>query len=53
MKDQLKRTFSDASRPVLAKYEEVIKPEDTFLTENFNEMKIEEGFNAETRIQFF
>ena len=47
MKDQLKKTFSDASRHVPTKNEEVIKAEDTFLIEDFSQMTIEEGFNAE------
>ena len=47
MKDQLKKTFSDASRHIPTKNEEVIKAEDTFLTEDFNQMSIEEGFNTE------
>ena len=53
MKDQLKRTFSDAFRPVLTTYEEVIKVEGTFLTESFSQMTIEEGFNAEQEYNSF
>ena len=48
MKDQLKKTFSgDASRNIPTKNENVIKAEDTFLTEGFSQMTIEEGFNTE------
>ena len=47
MKDQLKKTFSDASRHIPTKNEEVIKAEDTFLTEDFCQISIEEGFNTE------
>ena len=46
MKDQLKKTFSDTSRHIPTKKEEVIKAEDTFLTAEFSQMAIE-GFNAE------
>ena len=52
MKDQLKETFSDASRHIPTKNEEVIKAEDTFLNEDFSQMSVEEGFNT-TRIQSF
>ena len=44
MKDQLKKTFGDASRHAPTKNEEVIK---AFLTEDFRQMSIEEGFNTE------
>ena len=47
MKDQLKKSFSDASSPIPTKNERVIKAEDTFLTEDFSQMTIEEGFNTE------
>ena len=47
MKDQLKKTFSDASRHIPTKNEEVIKAEDTFLTEDFCQISIEDGFNTE------
>ena len=48
MKDQLKKTSSgDASRHIPTKNENVIKAEDTFLTEGFSQMTIEEGFNTE------
>ena len=36
LKNQLKKTFSDASRYVPTKNEEVIKTKDTFLTEDFS-----------------
>ena len=43
MKDQLKKTSSgDASRHIPTKNENVIKAEDTFLTEGFSQMTIEE-----------
>ena len=45
MKDELKKTFSDASRHIPTKNEKVIKVEDTFLTEDINQMTIEEGSN--------
>ena len=45
MKEQLKKTFSDASRHIPTKNEKVIKAEDTFLTEDINQMTIEEGSN--------
>ena len=45
MKDQLKKTFSDASRHIPTKNEKVIKAEDTFSTEDINQMTIEEGSN--------
>ena len=38
MTDQLKKTFSDTSRHIPPKNEEVIKVEDTFLTEYFSQM---------------
>ena len=47
MKGQLKKTFSDASRHISTKNEEVIIAEDTFLTEDFCQMSIKEGFNTE------
>ena len=47
MNYQLKKTFSDTSRHILMKDEEVINAEDTFLTEEFSQIAIEEGFNAE------
>ena len=47
MKDQLRKTFSDASRHIPTKDEELINAEDTFLTEDFNQMAIEEGFNTQ------
>ena len=46
MKDQLKTTFSDASRNIPTKNEKAIKAENIFLTEHFGEMTIEEGFNS-------
>ena len=46
MKDQLKKTFSDASRHVPTKNEDVTVTEDTFLTEDLTKMTIE-GFNTE------
>ena len=46
-KDQLQKTFSDASRHIPTKNEKVIKAEDTFLTEEFSQMAIQEWFNAE------
>ena len=36
MKDQLKKTFSDASRQVYTKTEGIIKTEETFLGEEFH-----------------
>ena len=48
MKDQLKKTFSDASIHIPTKNEEVIDAKDTFLTENFRKMTIE-GFNTEQK----
>ena len=47
MKDELKKTFSDTSRHIPTKNKEVIKAEDTFLTEDFTQMTTEEGFNTE------
>ena len=47
MKDQLKKTFSDASRQIPTKNEKVIKAEDIFSIEHFSEMTIELGFNSE------
>ena len=47
IKDLSKKTISDASRRIPTKNEEVIKAEDTFLAEDFNQMSIEEGFNTE------
>ena len=47
MKDQIKKSFSDTPRNIPRKNEEVIKAEDTFLTEDFCQMSIEEGFNTE------
>ena len=47
MKDQLKKTFSNASRHIPTKNEEVVKAEDTLLTEDFCQMSKEERFNTE------
>ena len=47
IKDQLKKTFSVASGHIPTKNEEIIKAEDTFLTEDLSQMSIEEGFNTE------
>ena len=47
MKDQLKKTLTDASRLIPTKDEEIIKAKDTFLIEDFSQMAIEEGFNTE------
>ena len=47
IKDQLKKIFSDTSRHVPTKNEEVSKTEYVFLTEDFSEMAIEEGFNTD------
>ena len=44
MKDQLKKTFSDASRQVLTKTEDIIKTKETFLTEEFNNMEIQHDY---------
>ena len=41
MKDHLKKTFSDASRQVPTKIEGIIKTEETFLAEEFNNMEIQ------------
>ena len=45
MKDYLKKTFSDTSKHIPTKNEEVIKAEDTLLTEDFSQMSIEEELN--------
>ena len=50
IKDQLKKIFSDSSRHIPTKNEEVIKAEDKFLIEDFGQIAIE-GFNR-PRIQF-
>ena len=47
MKDQLKKTFSDTPRHIPTKHEEVIKAEDTFLTEDFSQMTFEDGYRKE------
>ena len=47
MKDQLKKTFSDASRNIPTKTEEVIKTEDTFLTEDINNMTLQEDVSID------
>ena len=47
IKDQLKKTFSDASRHISTKNKEVMKAEDTFLIEDFSQMTIEKGFDTE------
>ena len=47
MKDQLKKTFEEGSRYIIIKNEETIQTEDTFLTEDFSQMTIQEGFNIE------
>ena len=49
MKRQLKKTFSDASRHIPTKNEEVIKADDTFLTEDFCQMSIEKRFKGYLR----
>ena len=48
MKDQLKKTFSDASRQVPTKTEAIIKTEETFLTEEFHSMKIQHEYLQDT-----
>ena len=53
MKDQLKKTFRDASRHIPTKIEEVIKAKDTFLTEDFSQITIEQGFNTEQEYNLF
>ena len=44
IKDQLKKIFSDSSRHIPTKNEEVIKAEDKFLIKDFSQIAIE-GFN--------
>ena len=41
MKDQLQKTLSDALRQVLTKTEDIVKTEETSLTEEFNKMEIQ------------
>ena len=47
MKGQLKKTFLHGSRHIPIKNAEVVKSEDTFLTDNFSQMTIKERFNTE------
>ena len=46
IQDQLKKIFSDSSRHIPTKNEEVIKAEHIFLIEDFSQMTIE-GFNTD------
>ena len=47
MKDQLKKTFSDASRHAQTKNEEIIKAKGTFLTEDFSQMTIQHEYSTD------
>ena len=44
MKAQLKKAFSDASRQVPTKTEDIIKTVETFLTEERNNMEIQHDY---------
>ena len=48
LKDQLKKTFSDASRQVPTKTEDIIKTEKTFLAEEFYNMEIQHEYLQDT-----
>ena len=48
MKDQLKKSISDASRQVPTKIEDIIKTEDTFLAEEFSNMEIQREYPQDT-----
>ena len=53
IKDQVKKTISDVSRRIPRKNENVIKAEDTFLTEDFSQMTIEERYNTKLEYNSF
>ena len=44
MKDQLKKTFYDASRQFATKTEDITKTEETFLAEEFNNIEIQHEY---------
>ena len=48
MKDQLQKTFSDAWRWVPTKTEDIIKTEETFLAQEFNNMEIQHEYQQDT-----
>ena len=48
MKDQVKKTFSDALRQVPIKTEDIIKTKETFLAEEFNNIKIQHEYLQDT-----
>ena len=48
MKDQVKKTFNDALRQVPIKTEDIIKTKETFLAEEFNNIKIQHEYLQDT-----
>ena len=53
MKDQLKKTFSDASRQIPTKVEDVIvKTEETYLTEEMNQISFQEN-HGQTEQEYY
>ena len=44
MKDQLKKTFSDASRQIPTKSDEIIKTEEAFMAEEINHLSFQESY---------
>ena len=45
MKDQLKKTFSDASRQIPTKSDEIIKMEEAFMAEEINHLSFQESYH--------
>ena len=45
MKDQLKKAFSDASRQIPAKWEDIIKTEETFMAEGINNLSFQDSYH--------
>ena len=45
MKDQLKKTFSDASRQIPTKSDEIIKTEEAFMAEEINHLSFQELYH--------
>ena len=45
MKDQLKKTFSDASKQIPTKSDEIIKMEEAFMAEEINHLSFQESYH--------
>ena len=45
MKDQLKKTFSDVSKQIPTKSDEIIKMEEAFMAEEINHLSFQESYH--------